>query len=238
MATAFNRNIITKGDIARLSKATSGDEVPATLDVNPPAGYAAAAAAPSGGSPVLEYLPPLPPALVPSEDDYLTKLLKYVPLEVLGAYLFVAGVIDSNVTDKRDHALWLGGLLVGILVLTIPYDIRVLNVVRAKQIVVSVIGLSVYVFAVGTISGTPALSFQSLGSSWRLSSSATYPRQKIRATNQGCSPHHRAQFGMTAHRVRCAGPAPSLTERLRCSSRGASIGPLDSTTGWSSEPPG
>jgi hypothetical protein len=149
MATAFNRNIITKGDIARLSKATSGDEVPATLDVNPPAGYAAAAAAPSGGPPVLEYLPPLPPALVPSEDDYLTKLLKYVPLEVLGAYLFVAGVIDSNVTDKRDHALWLGGLLVGILVLTIPYDIRVLNVVRAKQIVVSVIGLSIYVFAVG-----------------------------------------------------------------------------------------
>lgn len=144
MATAFNRNIITKADIARLSKATSGDEVPATLDVNPPAGNAVATAAPPGG-------PPAPPGgvTVSSEDDYLTKLLKYVPLEVVGAYLFLASVIDSNVTDKHDHELWLGGLLVGILVLTIPYDIRVLNVVRAKQIVVSVIGLSVYVYAVG-----------------------------------------------------------------------------------------
>jgi hypothetical protein len=31
----------------------------------------------------------------------------------------MAGVIDSNVTSKHDHAIWLGGLLVGILMLTI-----------------------------------------------------------------------------------------------------------------------
>lgn len=39
---------------------------------------------------------------------------------MLAAYLFKAGFIDSNVTSKHDHAIWLGGLLVGILVLTIP----------------------------------------------------------------------------------------------------------------------
>lgn len=50
----------------------------------------------------------------------LTKVVKYIPAEVLAAYLFMAGFIDSNVTSKHDHAIWLGGLLVGILVLTIP----------------------------------------------------------------------------------------------------------------------
>jgi hypothetical protein len=86
---------------------------------------------------------------VPSEDDYLTKVVKYIPPEVLAAYLFMAGVIDSNVTGRHDHAIWLGGLLVGILVLTIPYDLRVLKIVRWSQIAMSVLGIAVYVFAVG-----------------------------------------------------------------------------------------
>jgi hypothetical protein len=86
---------------------------------------------------------------VPSEDDYLTKVVKYIPPEVLAAYLFMAGVIDSNVTGRHDHAIWLGGLLIGILVLTIPYDLRVLKIVRWSQIAMSVLGIAVYVFAVG-----------------------------------------------------------------------------------------
>jgi hypothetical protein len=86
---------------------------------------------------------------VVSADDYLTKLVKYVPVEVLAAYLFMAGVIDSNVTNKHDHAIWLGVLLIGVLVLSIPYDFRVLNVVRWQQIAVSIVGIAVYVFALG-----------------------------------------------------------------------------------------
>ena len=86
---------------------------------------------------------------VPSEDDYLTKLVKYVPVEVLAAYLFIAGVIDSNVTKEHDHAVWLGGLLIGTLVLIIPYDLRVLNIVRWSQIGISILGVAVYIFALG-----------------------------------------------------------------------------------------
>ena len=86
---------------------------------------------------------------VPSEDDYLTKVVKYVPAEVLAAYLFMAGVIDSNVTSKDAHDIWLGGLLIGVLVLTIPYSFRVLNIVRWSQIIMSIIGIAVYVFALG-----------------------------------------------------------------------------------------
>lgn len=68
---------------------------------------------------------------------------------MLAAYLFMAGVIDSNVANKHDHAIWLGGLLIGVLVLAIPYDTQVLSVVRWQQIAVSTVGIAVYVFAVG-----------------------------------------------------------------------------------------
>jgi hypothetical protein len=140
----FNRNILIQTDVDRYLD--PGRRNPKTLTANPPGGFVPASApaqtaqvgaAPAGG------------VAVPTEDDYLTKVVKYIPPEVLAAYLFMAGVIDSNVTSRHDHAVWLGGLLVGILVLTIPYDLRVLNIVRWSQIGMSVLGIAVYVFAVG-----------------------------------------------------------------------------------------
>lgn len=130
--TSFNRNVITTADAKRFRDATTAAELPKTFEATPPAGVT--------DTDLVN---------IPTSDDYLTKLLKYVPLEVLGAYLFIAGVIESNVDGAGDQAWWLGGLLVGILVITIPYDIRVLNMVRPVQIVMSMIGLAVYVFAVG-----------------------------------------------------------------------------------------
>jgi len=59
------------------------------------------------------------------------------------------GVIDSNVTNTHDHAIWLGSLLAGILLLTIPYDLQVLKIARWSQIAMSLVGLAVYVFALG-----------------------------------------------------------------------------------------
>jgi hypothetical protein len=159
----FNRNIIIQADVDRYMD--PGRRNPKTLTANPPSGFvpalaaahtAQAEAAPAGG--VVAAAPAATTApggvTVPSEDDYLTKVVKYIPPEVLAAYLFMAGVIDSNVTNKHDHAIWLGGLLVGVLVLTIPYDLRVLKVVRWSQIGMSVLGLAVYVFAVGGWFGT------------------------------------------------------------------------------------
>ncbi len=125
----FNRNIIIQSDVDRYMDPARRN--PKTLTANPPA-----ATAPGG-------------VAVPSEDDYLTKVVKCIPPEVLAAYLFMAGVIDSNVTGRHDHAIWLGGLLIGILVLTVPYDLRVLKIVRWSQIAMSVLGIAVYVFAVG-----------------------------------------------------------------------------------------
>jgi hypothetical protein len=115
----FNRNIIIPADVRDAAAATVGP----------------------GSAPGA--------VTIPSEDDYLTKVVKYIPVEILAAYLFMAGVLDSNVTGKHDQAIWLGGLLIGTLVLTIPYDLRVLNIVRWQQVTISVVGIAVYVFALG-----------------------------------------------------------------------------------------
>jgi hypothetical protein len=137
----FNRNIIIQADVDCLMDPNSRN--PKTMTESPPSGFVptlmpvtAAQAVPGG-------------VAVPSADDYLTKLLKYIPVEILAAYLFMAGVIDSNVANKHDHAIWLGGLLIGVLVLAIPYDLQVLNVVRWQQIGISIVGIAVYVFALG-----------------------------------------------------------------------------------------
>ena len=151
--SAFNRNIITNADIERLFNATDRSQVPKTLSAAPPAGAipAVAASGPSADGPVEATVaaPAGPSAVVvPSGDDYSTKLVKYVPPELVGAYVFLSATIGTNAAAK-DRSWWLGGLLVAMLVLTAVYDWRVLNIVRASQIVMSVIGLAVYVFAVG-----------------------------------------------------------------------------------------
>lgn len=86
---------------------------------------------------------------VPSADDYLTKLLKYLPLEVLGVYLFLATLIKQNVTGTSALAAWLLGLLVFAVIVTCLYDYLVLHVKRAVQIIMSGIGIAVYVLASG-----------------------------------------------------------------------------------------
>jgi hypothetical protein len=152
---SFNRNIITEKDIERLlapgpnPKTLTSDPpaftsvrlvAPATPAAGGTAGAAGMAAAPAAGPGAVA---------VPAEDGYLTKLLKYVPVEVLGTYLFMAGVINANVTSQHDRRVWLGGLLIGILVLTIPYDWQVLGIARLTQVGMSVLGVAVYVFALG-----------------------------------------------------------------------------------------
>lgn len=145
MAT-FNRNIITNADIKNIVTATTPGDLPKTLAAGPPSGTIVALTASGGTTP-----PPATPGgvTVPTADDYLTKLLKYVPLEVLGAYLLIAGEIDSHVNPPRAQAWWLGALLIGMLAFTGFYDWRALNVVRASQIAISIVGLAVYVFSIG-----------------------------------------------------------------------------------------
>lgn len=137
MTIVMNRNIITKDDIAHMSVAATAGDIPKTLDTKPPAASAPQDAAAPGG------------VAVPTEDDYITKLLKYIPIEILGAYLFMQTVVNSNVTTSHAHAVWLLCLLIGAGILTFAYDRWVLSIVRLTQLLMSVLAFAVYVFAMG-----------------------------------------------------------------------------------------
>lgn len=126
----FDRNIITEADAAQLRSRAAKRVMEKT-----------------GGLSTLEVEPPA--VSVPSADDYLTKLLKYFPLEVLGVYLFLATLIRQNVTGKSELDAWLLGLLVFTVIVTCLYDFVVLHVKRAIQIIMSGIGIAVYVLASG-----------------------------------------------------------------------------------------
>lgn len=134
----MNRNILTVQDIVNYEDATKG--TPESLDTQPPAG----ATVPGGNQ-----APGVPPA---TADDYLTRLVKYIPPEVIGAYLLLAGLIETNL-DGDDQAsqlqIWLGVLLIIMAVLTGLYDRLVLGVIRKTQITMSVVGLVVYIFVAG-----------------------------------------------------------------------------------------
>jgi hypothetical protein len=144
---AFNRNMITQQDVANWQAARSPVEMPKTLDTNPPGGSLPAPA-------VLSGVEAAPGAVsTPTADDFVTRLVKYIPAEVLGAYLFVANLIDQNVPQERRGA-WLLGLLVVSIVVLVLYDWLVLNIVRALQIAISALGLVVYVYSIGGVFAT------------------------------------------------------------------------------------
>lgn len=131
----FNRNVITESDLVNFR----AGRIPKSFDTRLPAGASIgqrAAVGPGG-------------VAVPSADDYLTILLKYIPIEIVGAYLFMQSLITGNVIGKHDLAVWLGSLLGGFILLVLAYDWRVLMIVRFTQYVMSAIGLAVYVFAFG-----------------------------------------------------------------------------------------
>src|SRR5690349_2609035 len=77
IAVAFNRNIITSEDLQHMEDPKLG--TPKTLDQGPPA-------PPTDGQ-------------APQGDGFLTQLLKYVPVEVIGLHTTVAAIIVASVTD-------------------------------------------------------------------------------------------------------------------------------------------
>ncbi len=51
----------------------------------------------------------------PAPDDYVGRLLKYIPSELVGLYLAARGVVPDN-TNDLDETLWIIALVTWILV--------------------------------------------------------------------------------------------------------------------------
>jgi hypothetical protein len=85
--------------------------------------------------------------VLPAVDDFLDRLMKYVPLEILGGYSICEGVIRSFVKD---------GLMLSLLILfilgivgTYFYVKKYLNVTRYLQVYIAVLGFVIWVFSIG-----------------------------------------------------------------------------------------
>lgn len=130
-AMGFDRNIITKADAARLSSSAAKR----TMDK-------------AKGLAVLEVGQGKAPAF--SADEYIDLLLKYLPLEIVGMYLFIITQIKDHLRDTSSaFATWLLCLLVFTVIVACLYDYYVLRVERVTQIMMSGVGIVVYVFASG-----------------------------------------------------------------------------------------
>ena len=126
---AFNRNIITKQDAANFDLALQGNQqMPATLAADPPAP---------------------PPDEATQGDDFLTQLIKFIPVEILGFYTLVASIVIANTEGDAVRGWWLLGLFAGSVALAPLYMWRVGKVVRVGQNLAAAVAMAVYVFAVG-----------------------------------------------------------------------------------------
>ena len=85
-----------------------------------------------------------------SADDYLTRLAKYVPVEMISAYLVIQGLIETAYkvgTPTRAYAL--GALLVVTAIVTWFFCARVLKVQRKLQLAMAVLAFAIWVLAIG-----------------------------------------------------------------------------------------
>jgi len=88
------------------------------------------------------------PALAAQADSYFDRLAKYVPVEIIGAYLLIEGLVKELTEGAAEGWALLILFLLG-LVATWLFAWRVLRVVRTAQLVMSVLAFAVWVFATG-----------------------------------------------------------------------------------------
>lgn len=89
------------------------------------------------------------PSASESADDYLSKVAKQVPFEVISAYLVLEGVIRSG-NDRSPHlfVLLVTAFVLGV-VGSIAFAWSVLAVHRKSQLLMTGFAFSVWVFATG-----------------------------------------------------------------------------------------
>ncbi|MGD9558282.1 MAG: hypothetical protein AB7V25_14755 [Mangrovibacterium sp.] len=80
-----------------------------------------------------------------SKDDYFNRLLKYIPAEIVGLYLTLV-----NITNTQSVAEWISWFVFALcLVLTPLYLWRVLKVSKSTQLIISTLSFVVWAYALG-----------------------------------------------------------------------------------------
>jgi hypothetical protein len=93
----------------------------------------------------------------PPTDDYSSRLIKYIPAEVVAVYLTVQSAILAAVpsaesgtqTTTVDQPALFWGVFVILLVLTPLYLLRTQGVTKKVQLIISTLSFAVWVFTIG-----------------------------------------------------------------------------------------
>lgn len=83
---------------------------------------------------------------LPKADNYQSRLLKLIPTEVVGVYIFINGLLPANATDDKYTVLqW---IIFGLLFIINPFYLRYVSAVtNKKQILICTISFAVWVFS-------------------------------------------------------------------------------------------
>jgi len=86
----------------------------------------------------------------PTADTFLSRVMKAIPAEIVGLYLFAQGIIASaQKDDLSSHRIWLW-VMFGIgFVLTPIFLVRVSKVRKPVQVGISTAAFAIWVFAIG-----------------------------------------------------------------------------------------
>lgn len=86
---------------------------------------------------------------IPKADNYQSKLLKLIPTEVIGVYIFINGVIQSSDIEKQTLII-VQYIVISILFIVNPVYLRyAANVTNKKQLIICTIGFVVWVLSLG-----------------------------------------------------------------------------------------
>jgi FtsH-binding integral membrane protein len=122
----MNRNIVTQSDVNRLLAKNVQLE---GVDAKPEA-------------------PAVQPADAnPTSDNYVERLMKYIPAEVIAAYMTLAGIVKSSPQPNDPLLHWVIFLVV--LVGGFFYLRKPAGVTKPTQLIISVLAIVVWVFYLG-----------------------------------------------------------------------------------------
>jgi len=162
----MSRNIITKRDLADFAVRTPPQAAEEELPQNPDLGArprgdknqfftADDASAPDPGSfpvivkeePPREAAPEQQEPGLPEVDGYLSRLVKYIPSEVIAIYLTLEGIVKAS--EQRTNAPLFWCIFLFCLGGTWLWLRRIGKVERRSQILLSILAFAVWVFSIG-----------------------------------------------------------------------------------------
>lgn len=88
---------------------------------------------------------------IPNQDDYQSRLLKYIPTEVVALYLTLDNILKSAAVNQQPDQTLLWIIFLLLVIFTPIYLWRVTKVRKTVQLIISTVAFVIWVFALGGV---------------------------------------------------------------------------------------